>query len=550
MRRTAVFLAAAQLAALVAVAAYIGDNGWDDGAITLAFARSFAVRGVIALTPSSEVVEGFSSPGWFLINAVIAAVRSTYGFQILAAQVAAALCFCASTLLLLRTTALLGLDRFTSVCVLVAFAAWGAFFTESANGMEMGLLTASFLVLMNEVISVEPRPRVLAASVVVVLLVRFEAALYVLAVAGYLAGAGRRRDLARVLTTAALTLSAVGVFRWLAFHDLLPNTVHAKFRAPYSAGDLRSRLLSSSEGAWELPAFFAAPMLLTAAVMRAQLIIAWRERRLRLAAVMAPIGAAIFVGALVGQNWGYSGRMTVFAVPWPLLTIGLLLSGWRASGTASGRVAIAATFAIAVAASFHLAFPFGAIAAARAGGAFGVTVHSFARTGELVRRVASAAGLHRPVFLTPDVGGAALCCDELRIVDLAMLSNARLARGGYAALEQLLIDEHPDIIEAHWDWATRGRLYQLDAFRRAYLPLYFSGTKLWVERRVAARLEGAGACQKSLSDPALASAVSGHRYHADDLPEDRAAFADRGEVLVLDDDSSHWCASGASDAGH
>ncbi|WP_143052479.1 hypothetical protein [Streptomyces sp. cf386] len=52
-----------------ALALFIGANGWDDGSITLAFARTFADSGQIALTPASETVEGFSSPLWFLLMA-------------------------------------------------------------------------------------------------------------------------------------------------------------------------------------------------------------------------------------------------------------------------------------------------------------------------------------------------------------------------------------------------------------------------------------------------------------------------------------------------
>jgi hypothetical protein len=53
----------------VLVALAVGAEGWDDGAITLAFASSFADTGTIGLTPNSETVEGFSSPFWFLLMA-------------------------------------------------------------------------------------------------------------------------------------------------------------------------------------------------------------------------------------------------------------------------------------------------------------------------------------------------------------------------------------------------------------------------------------------------------------------------------------------------
>lgn len=45
-------------------------GGWDDGAITAAFARTLAEAGRFALTPLSEKVEGFSSMSWVFLLAI------------------------------------------------------------------------------------------------------------------------------------------------------------------------------------------------------------------------------------------------------------------------------------------------------------------------------------------------------------------------------------------------------------------------------------------------------------------------------------------------
>src|SRR6185503_9981556 len=103
--------------------------GWDDGAITLAFARTFARHGRVALTPHSEVVEGFSSVSWFLLNAAAALGRPSYHAAILISQVLSALCIGASTVLLARTCALLRLDRWVVTLTVVTFAAWGCSFS-------------------------------------------------------------------------------------------------------------------------------------------------------------------------------------------------------------------------------------------------------------------------------------------------------------------------------------------------------------------------------------------------------------------------------------
>ena len=133
-----------QFAALIAVCLLIGDNGWDDGAITLAFSRTFAHHGRVALTPYSETVEGFSSVSWFLLNALAALARPSYDARDPRLSGLAALCIVASTALLARTCALLRLDRIFTTLTVVTFAAWGCSFSEASNGMEMGLLAAAF----------------------------------------------------------------------------------------------------------------------------------------------------------------------------------------------------------------------------------------------------------------------------------------------------------------------------------------------------------------------------------------------------------------------
>ena len=94
--------------------------------------------------------------------------------------------------------------------------------------------------------------------------------------------------------------------------------------------------------------------------------------------------------------------------------------------------------------------------------------------------------------MTPDLGGLALCCDEFRLVDLAALSNRKLAHRGPAALAEVLETESPDIVEAHWKWATLGALYDLPYFRAHYVPAFAGGTKLWLRRDVAEAIERKG----------------------------------------------------------
>ena len=50
---------------------------WDDSAITLGFARSFALTGRIEPTPGSGIVEGYSTTLWMLLMTVAAKFSSS-----------------------------------------------------------------------------------------------------------------------------------------------------------------------------------------------------------------------------------------------------------------------------------------------------------------------------------------------------------------------------------------------------------------------------------------------------------------------------------------
>ena len=125
-----------------------------------------------------------------------------------------------------------------------------------------------------------------------------------------------------------------------------------------------------------------------------------------------------------------------------------------------------------------------------------MTPHTYAESGGVFRRFVAAAGLQQATILTADVGGLALCCDELRLVDLASLSNRKLAHRGPTALADVLETESPDLVEAHWKWASLGALYDLPYFRAHYVPAFGGGTRSGSDvtspRQSSATDEGAG----------------------------------------------------------
>lgn len=523
-----------QFAALVAVCIVIGDNGWDDGSITLAFARTFARHGRVALTSHSEIVEGFSTVSWFLINSLLAIARPSYHAAIFASQLLSVLCICGSTILLARTCALVELDKLFSFVTVLAFAAWGCSFAEASNGMEMGLLAAAFLLVVNELLSTRPRMLLVGVGAALAVTTRFEALAYVgpLALAALLNR--QRRAFWVIFVTTLLVVLVLTLCRLVVFSDLLPNTYWAKRWPPYAEFDLLGRLT----GAVELLQFFTVPLVVLAFILRSGFPFSnvLRARRQAFLLLVAPVLGAILVGALIGKHWGYKGRMPYFAFAFMLLLVSLTFSTWVRASQTRFRVAVAlGACAISLGTSMT-GFPSGEIGAALHGGTFGVSPRTYIETAAVLRRFATAADLRQPIVLSPDVGGLALCCDEFRVVDLAFLSNRRLAHRGPMALAEVLERESPTMIQAHWEWAAVGKLYDVPYFQAHYSPAFAGGTKLWIRHDVAERIErNRRGCWVPTARHDLRDVLVKHRYANHDTPEDREAFERPGAVLVLNE---------------
>lgn len=531
-----------QCAALFQICRQIGDNGWDDGAITLAFARTFARHGRIALTGQSEVVEGFSSVSWFLLNALIALGRPSFRTAIVLSQALSVLSIGACTVLLARTCALLRLGWLFSAIAVLTFAAWGCSYSEAANGMEMGLLAAACLLVINELLAPEPRLALLCGGVALAITTRFEAVLYIGLFALSVAFVPGRRAFRAIVLSGLCTVALLTVFRLAIFSDVLPNTFWAKRWPPYAAFTFRDRWESGKE----LWPFFKLPLVAAAVVVLAGLLSGWsraalRARRTTLAILVAPILGAVVMGFVTGGHWGYPGRMPYFAFPPTLLLLSLFFSYWVEAARGRLPAVVVAAAALLAALSLHwavkvskkLGYPYLWLSVAH-DDTFSVTPHSFAQSGQVFRRFAAAAELPHPVLLTSDVGGLALCCDEFKIVDLAFLSNRTLAHQGPGAIGRVLAAESPDLIEAHWEWPAVGKLYELPSFLDRYAPAFAGGTKLWIRRDLTEGIARRGrGCWVPIERQDVRQAVRNHHYAHDELPADRAAFERPGVVFTL-----------------
>jgi hypothetical protein len=368
-------------------------------------------------------------------------------------------------------------------------------------------------------------------GVVLAVTTRFEALLYVGLLAVTVVSVPGRRAFWTIVLTCLGTVVLLSCWRLVVFSDLLPNTYWAKRWPPYATSGLLERV----KGAWELPRFFVVPVVALAIAQRfgvAPTGTRWPARR-TLLILAGPLLGAVVVGGLVGESWGYRGRMPYFAFPIALSLCSLLFSSWVNGNRTRLRQAMTIGLFAFMTVKSKTGFPSDALKPVSRGGSF-VTPNTYADSGRVFRRFVTAAGLPEATIMTPDLGGLALCCDEFRLVDLAALSNRRLAHRGPAALAEVLEAESPDLIEAHWKWASLGGLYDLPYFRGHYVPAFGGGTKLWLRRDVAASIERNGrGCRVPADRKDIQEALHTDRYAGRDLPEDRSNFEASGTVFAL-----------------
>ena len=121
----------------------------------------------------------------------------------------------------------------------------------------MGLLAAAFLVMINELLSPQPRLLLLGAGVVLAVTTRFEAVLYVGLLALSVASVPGRRAFWGIVVAGLGTVLLLSGWRLAVFSDFLPNTFWAKRWPPYADFHLLGRL----RGAVELPSLFVVPVI-------------------------------------------------------------------------------------------------------------------------------------------------------------------------------------------------------------------------------------------------------------------------------------------------
>lgn len=492
-----------------ALALFIGANGWDDGSITLAFARTFVESGQIALTPLSETVEGFSSPFWFLLMAgTFRALPLDFGGMILAGQLWSGI-FAAIGAVLVHTL-LRQHGRVQAWVVSLVLFGYGPFLNETINGMEMTSLSTLALAIVWLFRSGHRYAWIglmlLAAAAP---WIRAEAVGYVVAGAVVLALWSKEYRRASALAAGAvLSLAVLTAVRLAVFGSLLPNTMAAKQSSPYSADSTIRHLLQMFVAAVEvlyvlLPAAVIAIAALTGmrSGLRSVGTEAFRQFRSRGAhpVVSFSLGYIAAVAAFnvgIGRNWGYIGRMEQSAIA--LGVVALALSKPRVLHFLKSTprlFAVIAAMLLLTACGIEKQF---IAARLHPETEVAVTPAVYREAGEAMDEVRVKLGQPGLTVLTPDVGGSSLCCSSLKILDLALLANIALARDGFAAMPSYLRANKPDLVETHGMWSEASKLYDIAYFRDNYTPVVVRG--MWMYLRNDLRRELDSPCTPTIPE--------------------------------------------------
>ncbi len=506
-------------------------SSWDDGAITAAFARTFAHTGRIALTPVSEQVEGFSSVLWLLLLSVPALVTANPWLIVVWMKLCSAAAFLGSLLALRPIASRYLRSDFSVAGAVFLLAVTIAPFRETMNGMEMNLCMLLTLVLCGVLLaSRSPWLQMVLATAIscLLLLTRFEAPYLLLFLYGglLLSGASKRRIL--IVTIAdALCFFMEEVWRYKVFHLWMPNTVYAKQWMPYQPPRtlhllIRNRVDASSEllliFGWPIAVLFVG-WLLAGRPLKGELFRSGTQAHGAMLLVSMVGGGALF-GLVFGQNWGHPGRMILGFLPFMVLSIVYITERAKVFGNYS-RVRVFAVILLG-----QLLW-WGRQAFIPAWHDSQVSIALLEREGKAANQIRLLLNKQTASVMIPDVGGAALCCENLEIHDVALLTNSYLARRGYAAFDEYARQVNPEIVEIHGMWSDLTKFYS-NASLRNYGLVGAAGVRMLVRPDLYKALKAEGVAEVRIAE------TSACRDDLMDTNSNDEIFAgERGVCLLL-----------------
>jgi hypothetical protein len=477
---------------------------WDDSAITLGYARTFALTGRIEPTPGSGIVEGYSTTLWMLLMALIAKLAISPGALLVAAKISTILLNIMNVSLVRRVVALwqreplplliagvFGLSRITS--------------HETINAMEGPL---SLTLLLVAVLALQRRgagPRMLLCGTgALFVLTRWEAAWLLVPLFFVIVFANRVRDAVLMAAAWGSTFILSNVVRWQYFGALLPNTILAKNGPPYRGATPQLELQRHIDCFAAL--FLALLPLLTllfyVVVRRAAPLLSFLHSAREHATIQSPFKLlsrwlrvrqdvllsgslvlfALVLGAIVGINWGPPNRS--FFPVWPFLLYLILVPAWRLADSQALRTQL--SLALLVIMSLTLVqtsmrmsrptapeyMPF-------------ITIDTIGHLVPPIEQVRAAAGRDDLLFAGADMGAILLYANNVRVIDLGLLCNAYLARVRYPGVHKYIFEaQRPHLMEIHSYWGDLTGINTDPALYQDYRLLFAGGIRFFVRNDV------------------------------------------------------------------
>jgi arabinofuranosyltransferase len=464
---------------------------FDDAMISMTYARNVLEGHGLNWARMGEPVEGFSHPLWTALMVGVNALPVELRFRSLPVQLLGVLVALLNVLVVRR----LMLRHFVTetsrlwmpAAILTAFyqplSYWSLMGMES--GLQALLTTASVLLALDVVYRGEDRHLALLAIGAAAYLLRMDMLLMALTVQAFVIGQGGLRKEQRKswwwgLGCFAAAVLGYSLFRWLYFHDVLPNTYYLKL----DGIPLAVRLL---RGVKTFSWFASDHLLLLAAVAVGTATLGWgdgrRDRRLLLPAAVFVVACAydVYVG---GDVWEKdtnmrANRFVVYAMPLVFVLFNALINrivtlqaSRRAAATPPGPagrdltreflVAMATTIAFLVANGLWLSAedPENWVALAVL-----EPPYNAENNGAIYGEVSKLQGLLAPgaVVATSWAGVPAFFTD-FRMVDLLGYNERHIAHS--RTVTPLTIDRFEDFMPGHakWDFPYVLARYRPDAF--------------------------------------------------------------------------------------
>jgi hypothetical protein len=331
---------------------------FDDAMISMTYARNLVEGHGLNWAPTGAPVEGFSNPLWTFAMVPVNALPVAREHRALLVQALAFLLLVANVVLVRRlvarhfscgrgsTAPTAGLPAALLTAFYYPLDYWGLMGMETA--LQALLATAAVLLALDLACDGRPRHGLLFAVLAAAYLTRMDMTLLIVAVLAFVGLHGGFRAAERrswLLGAAGLVLTVAGyqLFRWLYFHDALPNPYYLKMTGiPWLPRLLR--------GVSTLTDSLRANSLALAALAVGVLPRLRARPRWRLPALLVALYAAygVYVGgdAWEGRAEGRVSRFVVFLAPLVFALFNAVLNEWsRYFAALRPRLRAAATVA-------------------------------------------------------------------------------------------------------------------------------------------------------------------------------------------------------------